>query len=127
MKESILSIEEATFQHEKSHYDGYIIVTDNQTIKMGISNGQQCCENWGYLITNDMIQEFIGSNLLSVTVVDDLLMPVNIDALNEGSVMFINIETDNGTLQFVAYNEHNGYYSHNAVFISRDLNVSECL
>ena len=32
----------------------------------------------------------------------------------EGGVMFVNLETDMGTLQFVAYNEHNGYYGHEA-------------
>ena len=32
--------------------------------------------------------------------------------------MFVNINTSNGALQFAAYNEHNGYYGHEAVVIS---------
>ena len=29
-------------------------------------------------------------------------------------IMFVNIETDRGVLQFVAYNCHNGFYGHEA-------------
>jgi tRNA(Ile2) C34 agmatinyltransferase TiaS len=39
----------------------------------------------------------------------------------EGGVMFVNIETNEGTLQFVAYNEHNGYYGHIAKVQSMQL------
>ena len=41
--------------------------------------------------------------------------------------MFVNVETDKGLLQFVAYNEHNGYYGHEACVISKHLNESEYL
>lgn len=33
--------------------------------------------------------------------------------------MFINVETTNGLLQFVAYNEHNGYYGHEVKLVSK--------
>jgi hypothetical protein len=49
--EKILRIEETTFKtNEKdwSIYEGFQIITDQQTIKVGISNGQSCCESWGY-------------------------------------------------------------------------------
>jgi hypothetical protein len=39
----------------------------------------------------------------------------------------VNIDTDRGQLQFVAYNEHNGYYGHNAVVVSKQLTHEECL
>ena len=45
----------------------------------------------------------------------------------EGGVMFVNIETDRGVLQFVAYNQHNGYYSHEAKVISKQLNYESNL
>ena len=45
----------------------------------------------------------------------------------EGGVMFVNITTSKGVLQFVAYNEHNGYYGHSACVISKQLNHEECL
>ena len=39
--------------------------------------------------------------------------------LDAGSAMFINVETTNGLLQFVAYNEHNGYYGHEVKLVSK--------
>jgi hypothetical protein len=39
--------------------------------------------------------------------------------LDAGSAMFINVETTKGLLQFVAYNEHNGYYGHEVKLVSK--------
>lgn len=39
--------------------------------------------------------------------------------LDAGSAMFINVETTKGLLQFVAYNEHNGYYGHDVLLVSK--------
>lgn len=47
--------------------------------------------------------------------------------LDQGGVMFVNILTDKGILQFVAYNCHNGYYGHEATVKSTQLEHSECL
>ncbi len=41
--------------------------------------------------------------------------------------MFVNLETNVGLLQFVAYNSHNGYYGHDAVLVSKQLNLTEAL
>lgn len=125
--EYILKIEEATFGEGKwEQYDGFLITTNVQTIKVGISNGQSCCENWGYFMTNDNPEEFIGQDLLRVDIVDTCLNKEKMEGLcYEGSCMFVNFETSNGTLQFTVYNEHNGYYGHEAVVISNQLNVSE--
>lgn len=128
--ETILSITEQTFKINDSYcsYEGWVISTTEQEIKIGIEDGQSCCENWGYLITNDTIKEFIGARLLNVNLTDTLLKKVEtIDSMYEGDAMFVNIETDKGLLQFVAYNEHNGYYGHEAVVISKQLNHSEYL
>lgn len=35
------------------------------------------------------------------------------------SAMFINVETTRGLLQFAAYNEHNGYYGHDVLLVSK--------
>lgn len=106
---------------------GFAVRTTEQVIHLLIANQQQCCETWGYFWTNDNTYDFIGSDLLSVSVVDDCL---NVQKLNdvsdgiqyEGVTMFVNLETSKGTLQFTAYNEHNGYYSHEAKVISKQLN-----
>lgn len=113
-----------------SAYDGYEVVTYQQTILVGISNSQSCCESWGYLSSNDDLQQFEGATLLSVEVTGPDLDTKNVllrDGVNEDACMFVTFVTDVGPFQLVAYNEHNGYYGHDAVVISRDLNHSECL
>lgn len=120
--EKILKIEETSFDGK----DGFVITTDQQEIKLGIDNGQSCCENWGYFMSEDDLSEFVGSNLISVKVVDTALKRRDeIEDLYEGDAMFVNIETSNGLLQFVAYNEHNGYYGHEACVISKQVK-EEC-
>lgn len=107
-------------------FDGYLIVTDKQEIFVGITNFQSCCESWGYFITNDNKKDFIGAELKSIAVVnkslDEKIMKEKFEyGLDEGAAMFVNIETDKGTLQFTAYNAHNGYYGHTAVINSNQL------
>lgn len=127
--EKIIKITEKSFNTSKyDDYDGFIIQTDKQLIKLGISNGQSCCETYGYFMSDDNLEEFVGASLLSLNIVDDCLLPKKLeDDFYEGGTMFVNIETDKGTLQFTAYNSHNGYYSHEAVVISEQLNHDEYL
>lgn len=131
--EKILRIEETTFKKSKEDYnyfDGFQIITDEQTIKIGIANGQDCCENFGCIITNDDTKDFIGAKLKSLAIVDIALNNKKIEALeylDEGGAMFVNLETSKGLLQFVAYNAHNGYYGHSAVLVSRQLNHERTL
>jgi hypothetical protein len=130
--EKILRIEEITFKKEKDDwqsYDGYQVITDKQTIKMGISNSSCCCENWGYVMSEDNLAEFIDSDLIEITTTDTELKTGLLPeyGLDSGDAMFINFNTSKGLLQFVAYNAHNGYYGHNAVFISKQLNCDEYL
>lgn len=131
--EKILRIEESTFKTSAESwrsYEGFQIITDIQTIKIGISDSQCCCENFGCIITNDDTEEFIGAKLLSICIVDCALNNKKIEAieyLGSGGAMFVNLETSNGLLQFVAYNSHNGYYGHEAVLISKELNHKEDL
>lgn len=115
----ILEIKEGTFDKGSwSGYDGFIITLyDGTQVCLGISNGQSCCENWGYLMSEDSLEEFIGAEYIGVEVVDSALSHVKMRDMYEGSCMFVNISTSNGLLQFVAYNEHNGYYGHSAVVV----------
>jgi hypothetical protein len=111
-------------------FDGYTIETTQQTIKIGISSGQSCCESFGCIITNDDIADFIGAELKSLSIVDEAVNNKKIDELeymDAGGAMFVNLETSVGLLQFVAYNAHNGYYGHDAVLVSKQVNASERL
>lgn len=132
--ENILRVEEGIFKKDEKDYntyEGYMVVTDKQTIKIGISTGQSCCENSGYLTTNDTLDEFSGAKLLGIKIVDVALNSKKVEdiisGIDSGDTMFVNIETSNGLLQIVAYNQHNGYYGHNAVVISTQLNHEETL
>ena len=101
-------------------YDGYKIITDKHEYHLLISNGQSCCESWGYFQSNDNVEEFIGTELLDVKFTNTAL---NVQKLkgggyNEdcGGVQFVDFETDKGVLQIAVYNSHNGYYGHDIIF-----------
>lgn len=80
-------------------------------------------------MSHDNLDEFIGSKLLNVKIVDEALNVKTMEDLQgeDTAIMFVNIETSAGLLQFVAHNSHNGYYSHEARVISTQLNHSERL
>lgn len=125
--EKILNIIETNFDNGK--YSGYVIQTEKQEIKFGISDHQTCCENWGYFSSEDDFAEFIGSDLISIETVD---IALNIDSFKEQDVeiddcMFVNFKTTNGLLQFTVYNAHNGYYGHDVILISEQLKIDERL
>jgi len=130
--QTILSITGGSFRRNEDsyrEYDGFIIETESQKIKIGISNGQSCCESWGYVASEDNTQEFVGAELIDVSVVDEALNKKIIDA-TEGSetyAMFVNVETSAGLLQFAVYNSHNGYYGHEGVLITNEGVHSESL
>jgi len=122
--EKIIKIEQTSFDGK----DGYVVATSEQEIKLGIDNTQCSCEDWGYFMSEDNINEFVGSNLISVAVTDKALKSYNvIEDMYEGDTMFVNLETSNGLLQFVAYNDHDGDYGHDACVISKQITHEECL
>lgn len=131
--EKILRIEQKNFKTKERDwggYDGYEIVTNEQTIQIGISDGQSCCESFGCITTNDDTTEFLGAKLNGISITDKVLNNKKIEEieyLDEGGAMFVNLETNKGLLQFVAYNSHNGYYGHEAVLVSKQLNKTESL
>lgn len=132
MNEKITSIEEVRGkQFDYERYNGYIVKTDKQEIFFGISKNKQCCESFGYFTTPDETAEFIGADLLEVKVVDTALdvnrFELFYDENRYNNVMFVNLETSNGLLQFIAYNKHNGYYGHDAIVTSDQLTVGKYL
>lgn len=114
--ETILEIKEC---ETSNGMGGFEVVTTKQSVRLFIDNRSSCCERFGYFWCNDDPNDFVGADLLAVTITDTALndthMKTNGVQLShsfEGGVMFVNLETDQGVLQFVAYNEHNGYYGH---------------
>lgn len=119
MTETILKIED--------NGGGFFITTDKQMIDLYIDMDSSCCEITGYFLTEDDTSEFIGAELLDVKIVDTLLENKEWKGEASGEMMFVNLETSKGVLQFVAYNDHNGYYGHTASVTSNQLEHSETL
>lgn len=137
--EKILDIKEVGFIHPtegRTRFEGFEIQTDQQSIKVGIDSDGQCCERFGYLHSEDDIKIFIGAELYDIVLVDKALNSKKMDELDLSdpqerrgrfSTMFVNFNTSKGLFQIVAYNDHNGYYGHDAVLLSRQLTTSTTL
>lgn len=134
--EKIISIQPYSEGEGWLNMSGFSISTDKQLIKLLIESDQSCCENWGYFMSEDEFEKFIGSDLLDISITDTALNTQKMVSedlkgeppyVYEGGVMFVNLHTSEGVLQFVAYNEHNGYYGHNAKVVSEQLKHEECL
>jgi hypothetical protein len=108
---------------------GFEIITTTQSIKLIMADESQCCEAWGYFWCNDDPQEFVGAALQGVAMVDTALDVIKLEANStvEDVAIFVNIDTDRGTLQFVAYNDHNGYYGHQVQVECNQLNYSKII
>lgn len=124
----ILEIKEVkNFKNDENAYggyDGYKIKTETQDILIVISNYQSCCEDWGYITSNDNFEYFVGSELVKVEVVDSNMAVVDLDKNFSygGDAIFVNVTTSLGVIQFVMYNEHNGYYGHDVlVMVGNDV------
>jgi hypothetical protein len=109
------------------HYDGFEIITNKHSYKVLIDNGQSCCENWGYAISEDDPENFIGAKLLAINITDTQLNTFAIDALPdtnksyyEGDIQFVSFSTNMGIFQIALYNEHNGYYGHEILLLQDD-------
>lgn len=133
--ETILKIEEV-FDRETdmgghcARCDGFVVRTDRQTIELLVENAHYCCETWGYFISEDDTSGFVGARLLDVRVTDEELLPGKVAEATADpvtSVMFIDLMTDRGVLQFTAYNAHNGHYGHMAVVRSEQVVRVDCL
>lgn len=121
----IIEIKEINnYDYNWGGYDGYKIKTEQDEYLFLINNDQNCCEDWGYLSTPDELSDYIGADLLSVkrVTVNDCAEKQNLKDMmkqeyDPANTMFVNVETSNGLLQFMAYNQHNGYYGHDVMLL----------
>jgi hypothetical protein len=120
--ETILSIKET--------YGGYDVQTTEQVVELRIKGDTICCENFGYFMSEDDLPQFIGAQLLKVEITDTALKTYLLPEGHEyrwTACLFVTLTTSKGPLQFVAYNNHNGYYGHNASVCSKQLTHEEIL
>ena len=134
MSEIIQSVEDYEENRDRGHKiwcrrRGFKITTNKQVMKMLIDDESSCCESWDILASEKDFSEYIGAEIQEVVQVDEQLMPYADmqDSIDEGGSVMVNIVTNKGTIQFVAYNNHNGYYGHQVTFESTQLKIDECL
>lgn len=112
-------------------YGGISIKTTVQEILILIDEHQQCCEHFGYITCEDDITTFIGATIADVRLTDvackSILAQLAEYDITSCNTMFVDVLTDKGILQFAVYNEHNGYYGHDILIKSNQLNITDCI
>ena len=110
---------EGRYSHD---YEGYEVKTSDHIFQVLIDNESSCCEDFGYAITEDNPEVFVGANLLKVELTDTENskfeatgdVPTDFDC---GGVQFVDFVTDIGVFQVAVFNDHNGYYGHDIKFV----------
>lgn len=111
--------------------DGYKVTTSGEPILVLIDNCQSCCENWGYMASDDDLSLFVGANLREVELTDTRLDTWKLteeakrqeatdkehgwSPYEAGGVQFVTFKTSRGDFQLAVYNGHNGYYGHGII------------
>lgn len=106
-------------------YDGYKITTTEHEYFILISNMQNCCEDWGYMVSEDDFDSFIGKTLVSVELTNMALDKKVVEKLycDDDQIQFVDFKMSNGSLlQFAVYNAHNGYYGH-PIIVAKDTDI----
>lgn len=110
-----LSIVDINPFHEEYELDGVKIDFDNdKSLVFGISNDQDCCEEWVYSqVDNEDVTNYIGAKIRSIEIVDHYVS-TQLEEIGvcETDCYFLNVMTTKGELNFAVYNIHNGYYGH---------------
>ena len=96
--------------------DGYRVTTDAHVILVLIDNGQSYRESWGYLSSDDNLDQFVGAILKEISLADKALNQKQVEQSDyyegEGGIQFVDFTTNKGVFQLAVYNAHNGYYGH---------------
>lgn len=118
--------------HESERFDGYAVRTDKHDYFLLISNGQKCCEKWGYFESQDDLSYFLGAELLEVSVTDTALNKRVFEGnehadgwLREDECMFVDFSTDKGLFQLAVYNSDNGYYGHDVLLLKDSAKIEQ--
>ena len=125
MEEMIQSIHEVDGVNDKMV--GYQVTTNQHQYRVLIRDQPSCCEQWGYITSEDDLSGYVGSTLLAVKLTDTALRTAVMQELEEtdfdcGGIQFVDFVTDKGVFQLAVYNSHNGYYGHR-VRITKDEEV----
>ena len=112
-------------------YGGYKISTESDTYLILIETGTTCCEQHGYISTNEEdLSYFVGAELIDFKLTNTALNTRKLSNeglmwngrldLDCGGIQFVDIETSKGVLQLAVYNSHNGWYGHDILIKKND-------
>jgi hypothetical protein len=102
-------IKAVQFLEEAPNRDGgELKITFDSGIAIAIyDDGQSCCEH-RYMATDDDPQWLVGKLFAGI---EGKEAPTEEDQYGEPKeIIFVEIKTDQGSISFKNYNEHNGYY-----------------
>lgn len=89
--------------------DDSLVLTFEDGVKIKIfDDGQSCCEA-RYMRTDDEVSFLKGKTLTGIES-KDATSTEDPDGYGEHEVVFLEIQTDQGSITFSNHNEHNGYY-----------------
>lgn len=89
--------------------DGQVEILFKNGTQLNIrDSGRSCCEN-RYITTDDNLSYFTNCTLKDVELRDHQLVKES-EYGDANEIMFLDIVTTKGRIQFVTHNEHNGYY-----------------
>ncbi len=111
-------------------FDGYQIVLSDKTVWfLGIANGSQCCERWGYFSPQDDLSYYIGAEFQGLFFTtygqDRIELPPDVVSMDAGDVAFVSIMTSLGVLNLAVYNAHNGSYGHRVILEKNHQQIDE--
>jgi len=126
----IKEVEDVAFKGRYAKFDGYrLALSGFISIYLLIENGQACSEEYGYISTNDNLQEFVGATILKIELSNEIEL-IDLTEIKKLSGLvkdefyaeFITIYTSKGSFQLAVYNAHNGFYGHQVLCILKNEN-----
>ena len=113
---------------------GFEVITSKQNIKLLMDEWDERYHNHGYFWCNDNLECFIDAKLKDIIIAHKPISEKQMKKNNVGNfhkrynddgIMFVNIGTDRGILQFVAYNKnYNGFSGSKVKIISKQIKYS---
>jgi hypothetical protein len=104
---------------KECYYDGIVIETTHDPIVFAISTVRSCCERFGVYFEYPVAMtktDFVGAIITNIRWGKETR-----DDESEHNSSEIIIETSRGSFSIIAYNNHNGYYSHHVYAIFNGL------
>lgn len=110
------------YDFDEKYLKFYLFNKNNEKILyFSLSHESECCETFGMSLIPSDIQPFINKKILEIT----KQKKNNKD--DESNTYTITIKTENGSFEIIAYNNHNGYYTHDVNIEYDKMNIIDSI